>query len=162
MSIEAMKQALEALENAISDDKPYILKSKEAITALRQAIEQAEKQEGWVLREVYFSEGEPISHREPQPVAWANKKGQFKVHKEANEIFKSTAIPFYAAPVHARPVVISNGGVATKTPSSFISPPKREWVGLTKDEVDSWELPDCPTLLEFCQFIEAKLKEKNT
>jgi hypothetical protein len=42
MSIEAMKQALEALENAISDDKPYILKSKEAITTLRQAIEQAE------------------------------------------------------------------------------------------------------------------------
>jgi hypothetical protein len=44
-------------------------------------------------------------------------------------------------------------------------PPKRDslsWVGLTKDEVDSWELPDCPTVFEFCQFIEAKLKEKNT
>ena len=41
-------------------------------------------------------------------------------------------------------------------------PPKREWVGLTKDEVDSWELPNCPTVFEFAQFIEAKLKEKNT
>jgi hypothetical protein len=39
---------------------------------------------------------------------------------------------------------------------------KREWVGLTKDEVDSWELPVCPTVFEFCQFVEAKLKEKNT
>jgi predicted RNA-binding Zn-ribbon protein involved in translation (DUF1610 family) len=38
----------------------------------------------------------------------------------------------------------------------------REWVGLTKEEVDSWELPDCPTVFEFVQFIEAKLKEKNT
>jgi hypothetical protein len=37
----------------------------------------------------------------------------------------------------------------------------REWVGLTPKEVDSWKLPDCPTVFEFCQFIEAKLKEKN-
>ena len=40
-------------------------------------------------------------------------------------------------------------------------PPQKEWVGLTKDEVDSWELPDSPTVFEFAQFIEAKLKEKN-
>ena len=38
----------------------------------------------------------------------------------------------------------------------------REWAGLTKEEVDSWELPDCPTVFEFVQFIEAKIKEKNT
>ena len=43
----------------------------------------------------------------------------------------------------------------------FIDSPK-EWVGLTKDDVDSWELPDSPTVFEFAQFIEAKLKEKNT
>jgi hypothetical protein len=41
-------------------------------------------------------------------------------------------------------------------------PEKREWVGLTHDEVNSWELPDVPTVFEFAQFIEAKLKEKNT
>ena len=40
--------------------------------------------------------------------------------------------------------------------------PKREWVGLTHDEVDSWELPNCPTVFEFAQFIKAKLKEKNS
>ena len=38
----------------------------------------------------------------------------------------------------------------------------KEWVGLTQDEVNSWELPDTPTVFEFAQFIEAKLKEKNT
>jgi transcription elongation factor Elf1 len=38
----------------------------------------------------------------------------------------------------------------------------RQWVGLTKEEVDSWKLPDCPTVFEFVQFIEAKIKEKNT
>jgi hypothetical protein len=32
------------------------------------------KQEGWVLREVYFSEGEPISHREPQWVGLTDEE----------------------------------------------------------------------------------------
>jgi hypothetical protein len=44
----------------------------------------------------------------------------------------------------------------------YTAPPQREWVGLTKDEVDSWELPFCPTVFKFAQFVEAKLKEKNT
>jgi hypothetical protein len=39
---------------------------------------------------------------------------------------------------------------------------EKEWVGLTHDEINSWELPDCPTVFEFAQFIEAKLKEKNS
>jgi acetoin utilization deacetylase AcuC-like enzyme len=72
MSIDAMKQALDALEehgtHYARHEDDYI----KAITALRQAIAEAEKQDrwdkwdGWVLREVYFSEGEPIGHREPQ------------------------------------------------------------------------------------------------
>lgn len=38
---------------------------------------------------------------------------------------------------------------------------KKEWVGLTKDEVNNWELPELPTVYEFAKFVEAKLKEKN-
>jgi hypothetical protein len=45
MSIEAMKQALEALEYHQEQTRP-IHKTQETITALRQAIEQAEKQSG--------------------------------------------------------------------------------------------------------------------
>jgi len=41
-------------------------------------------------------------------------------------------------------------------------PPQRTWVGLTKEEVDSWELPDSATVFEFMQLVEAKIKEKNT
>ena len=37
----------------------------------------------------------------------------------------------------------------------------KPWVGLTQIDVDSWDLPDRPTVFEFAQFIEAKLKEKN-
>lgn len=42
--IEAMKQALEALEQLVPDDlKPYHKEADNAITALRHAIEQAEQ-----------------------------------------------------------------------------------------------------------------------
>ena len=37
----------------------------------------------------------------------------------------------------------------------------KPWAGLTQIDVDSWDLPDRPTVFEFAQFIEAKLKEKN-
>jgi hypothetical protein len=46
MSIQAMKQALEALEFAIDQlAKPYSTQAQYAITSLRQAIAKAEKQE---------------------------------------------------------------------------------------------------------------------
>jgi hypothetical protein len=38
----------------------------------------------------------------------------------------------------------------------------KPWVGLTQIDVDSWDLPDRPTVFEFVQFIETKIKEKNT
>ena len=43
------------------------------------------------------------------------------------------------------------------------APPEthKPWVGLTQIDVDSWDLPNRPTVFEFAQFIEAKLKEKN-
>ena len=38
---------------------------------------------------------------------------------------------------------------------------KREWVELTKDDVDSWFLLESPTVYEFSKYVEAKLKAKN-
>ena len=36
------------------------------------------------------------------------------------------------------------------------------WVGLTDDEINSWDLPDKPTIAEFARFVEATLRSKNT
>lgn len=47
MSIEAMKQALEALEHSHANEPIWKTPHREAITSLRQAIEQAEKHK-WV------------------------------------------------------------------------------------------------------------------
>jgi hypothetical protein len=42
--------------------------------------------------------------------------------------------------------------------------PKREWVGLTDDEINSIEFPESgtATMRDFVRIIEANLKEKNT
>jgi hypothetical protein len=79
-----------------------------------------------------------LAQPEPEPVAWGNKKGEFKVHQEADDAFKSTAIPFYTAP------------------------PKRKWVGLTDgDMVDLLKECEGRLWLDGFRAIEAKLKEKN-
>ena len=58
MSITAMKQALEALENWLEfDPENFGATDNRAVTALRQAIEQAEKQEPVAWRHEQFYEG---------------------------------------------------------------------------------------------------------
>lgn len=44
----------------------------------------------------------------------------------------------------------------------YTAPPQREWVGLTDDEIDRWNIVGHESLREFVRAIEAKLKEKNT
>jgi hypothetical protein len=119
MSIEAMKQALDALENKRHEYRAY-----QAITALRQAIEQAEKQE---------------------PVAWITN-------------FGSSSGPS----VSLKPP--SGGFFGVITPL-YTTPPRKEWVGLTDDEIlDLWiaNHKDTGATDAFARAIEAKLKEKNT
>ena len=44
----------------------------------------------------------------------------------------------------------------------YAAPPRREWVGLTDDEIDKWNIVGHESLREFVRSLEAKLKEKNT
>jgi len=108
--IDVMKLALEALENG------GLLRVKQAITALRQAIEQAEKQE---------------------PVAWMEDSIEFYAKDHPTN---SCTIPLYTAP------------------------PKREWVGLTDEEIDKAIISTAPSFKpdDVARAIEAKLKERNT
>ena len=39
---------------------------------------------------------------------------------------------------------------------------QREWVGLTDEDIESWDLPVLPTVAQFARFVEAKLRSKNT
>jgi hypothetical protein len=138
MSIEAMKQALEALD-LIDKDIAWQYKSptrkfcNQAAHFLRQAIEQAEKQE---------------------PVAWRFQSvvGGWAYGKEPPIKSKYAVEPLYTAPVHASDISAERVDETAKH--------RHEWVGLTFTEYmeaikGKEDIEDC------WQAIEAKLKEKN-
>jgi hypothetical protein len=146
--IDVMKQALEALEDArngtrieYNDQSAY----QDEITALRQAIEEAEKQ---------------------KPVAWWNPTTD---NASTDPYYRNSkeCKPLYAAPPK-RPVKSYTGGepwYATDAPKhedDDIQEYKRPWVGLTDEEIDYLEDAIDPAMYRvFARRIEAKLKEKN-
>jgi hypothetical protein len=131
MSIEAMKQALAKFEHLweIGIDAEYKVELLPEIQALRQSIEQAEKQE---------------------PVAWM-------VRDQVDGCRYPSALKNPASSI--------NG----ESKPLYTAPPKREWVGLTDDEIDAHAQQNSFTpykapewFVEVCRDTEAKLKEKNT
>ena len=57
-----------------------------------------------------------------------------------------------------------DGRVVTQTLcNSWVdtTPPQRTWVGLTDEEIDTWNIVGHESLREFVRAIEAKLKDKN-
>ena len=168
MTQEALKLALDALECALSDHRPYIVQCKEAITAIKETL--AQEQEPVALEAVYetiiqWDEGggkrsrrelarrivalytTPPQRTEQEPVAWKLPDKNVVFWEDTKEVdeyhgFKPT-IPLY---LH----------------------PQRTWVGLTADEIwDEWleqSKPERNTrnfVVAFTRAIEAKLKQKN-
>jgi len=145
MTIEAMKQALEALECIFASTHPYrgdestftdeasVLGDK-AITSLRQAIEQAEKLE---------------------PVAWCvtyngELTGNVFENKRIADLCKRNLEAKYGSEEDRKVVAI------------YAAPqPQHEWVGLTDEEVD-YIADEYSTLQGAIRAIEAKLRSKNT
>jgi hypothetical protein len=119
--IEAMKQALEALETCMYPQQ----KQMQAITSLRQAIAEAEKQE-------------------PKCVVIVEVFG------------KDWRLEYMSLPV-GRHKLYAQQYLYTHPQ------PKREWVGLTDDEIDkTYETQVWDARRSYARAIEAKLKEKNT
>ena len=115
MSIEAMKQALAALQDPLSPTKRM-----NAITSLLQAIAEAEKQE---------------------PVAWM--------------VYTQDGKSVY---VTDNPTDIQEGQRALPL---YTHPPKREWLGLTDEEIKTIER-NALTKQMAILMTQATIKEKNT
>jgi hypothetical protein len=162
MSREAMKLALEALEDAndvarmeFSDEDYY----SEAINALRQALVDADDTSQKCVDEMVKTE-----------------------HDRAVELGKAYERGWNAALAQQEPVAwLSTDCIGerylcfTKPKDNdpvqplYTTPPKREWVGLTDEElydceeeagVPQYEISSAD-LYAFAQAIEAKLREKN-
>jgi hypothetical protein len=185
--IDAMKKGIEALEALeLNDFSGYEISKHrsdivdEALAALRQAIEQAKKEA--TLQEM-ADIGQEI---EQEPFAWVKQdvcEGQFmpstmQPRKIWWECENNIGFPIYTAPQKYCPLennaAYEKGfveGMAKQMHSSVDravnAQPKREWVGLTDNEIKKvfeadWSRPNCPEwVVEFSKKIEAKLKEKN-
>jgi hypothetical protein len=117
---EAVKLALEALE---SDPISHagLVSRKQAITALRQALETVQ-----------------------EPVAWITDGGNGELWWYQSSKFDE------------------EGNLIGPNPDDiplYTTPPKREWVGLTDDEMEALFLNEDG--VRFARYIEAKLRAKN-
>ena len=147
MSIEAMKQALEALEYA--DEMIDTACVPKAITNLRIAIEQAEKIEPVMGTKTWYEDGKVITQNlYPSDVYKQEKQDVEQSSTESKETFDQ--------PVAW--IVDNERGVIA---------PQREWVGLTDEEVKalvSWwpSYDQMPALMVLVKDIQNSIKEKNT
>lgn len=82
---------------------------------------------------------ESLTVAEQEPVACIKTNGELMWLKKPSTIY-SKPRPLYAAP------------------------PRKEWVGLTDEEINAIEFPQSgtATMRDFVRIIEAKLREKNT
>jgi hypothetical protein len=182
MSIEAMTQALEALETLNSGDS---YKTHNAATALRQAIEQAEKQEPVAWMEHMPVEGENVA----KSVRMTSSKVVAQMMANPIPLYKGLSEHMVQATngqVRIDPVT-GNAGIGTPPETSVQEPmhpeikkmyenyfdkcfressaAQRTWVGLTDEEIQEMRLKtldSVATNYETYKAIEAKLKEKNT
>jgi hypothetical protein len=146
MSIEAMKQALEALRNA----EVVYMEQLNAMYALQQAIEFAEMVEKGTK-------------------AWADTPDMPDHFRDATKKVLSHQPVAHLWECLGRwsAYLASHGGEAELAPPQWLcdainaatAPPKREWVGLTEKE--AWECWVSQDHTKSWQNIEAKLKEKN-
>ena len=202
MTIEAMKQALEALDiygaHAGMCDQLVLLTSNppirkpcscglhKAITALRQAIAEAEKQINALKGQAWHEGKCPVcgtvdpaetEKQDSNPIkdGWqlsvADGHSGYGVYAHMDEYPEEGAILLMPIAEKQEPVdgVVLREGLPTLLRKSdmkptdqrlYTHPPKREWVGLRwSDTPDEW-LGNV-SFMEGAKWAEAKLKEKN-
>ena len=159
MSRKAMQVALEALESdPIS--LAWLINKKQAITALRQALVDADDTSQKCVDEMVktkhdkqieiaqaYERGWNAALAQQEPVAWmyVNEDGECEQIEYGPVLDDPEVTPLYT------------------------SPPKKEWVGMTDEElydceeeagVPQYEISSAD-LYAFARVIEAKLREKN-
>lgn len=143
---ELMQQALEALEveTAWSGPTP---KGAAVITALRERLAQPEPAPGYCQHCKQYTIEEPLpAQPEQEPVAWRHKK------------FFETQEGWFYADWHP------DGINPPSAQLLYTAPPRREWKGLTEEEIEQVCVPLGAAMLSFIEVaraIEAKLREKN-
>jgi hypothetical protein len=174
---EAMKQALEALEHSHAKEPMWKTPIKNAIASLRQAIAEAEKQvsysgNGTAGRENMTA---PTGFFFQMPKAEKQESAMVKHMMEWVAFLKATSDNGQHKQIPSNLSAGACWDLAVELEQFIYThpQPKREWVGLTLDEIDLLEelyappvhpdfVNDASHCLELIRHVEAKLKEKNT
>ena len=170
MSREAMQMALEALENDPISHAGLVSR-KQAITALRQALETEQKTAvspgkgtGFnYFRALGITSLRQALETEQEPVAWISEGGDVSRSKRYMDEMGFKCNPLYTAPPKRNLTCVCG---AVWEGETMVHPPrKREWVGLTHPQIHELDWPDGVSfedILLFVRAIEQALKEKNT
>jgi hypothetical protein len=146
---EKLEQVLEALESALSDDQPYIVRCKQTVETLRTRLAQPEPK--------------------PEPVSWGVQEGAnlhdvFLFKDEADEMchLKGThakAVPLYTAPPKKEWVSLTDDEYqAIRYGYDENGEPNVEYELFDEGE---YGMEVNIYVDDFARAIEAKLKEKN-
>ena len=111
----------------------------------------------------------PLAQPEPEPVAWWD--GKESVVFAHDTIYTPNWTDYWTTPLYKDPTPCKTCEALARTvmmdqTSHDTAPPKREWVGLTDEEIEEHFFDNVNTgcLLSFgagAAYAEAKLKEKN-
>ena len=149
---EAIKKALTLLNKKEWEACDYISNANQAADILEEALAQPEQD--WIKREraVGYREGhqnalKQMAQPEQEPVAWANLNA---LSEQINSVNCGTVYRLPSEAEGRQPL--------------YTTPSQRTWVGLTNEEIKKIVGSDRYTdlLLEVVNFVEAKLKDKNT
>jgi hypothetical protein len=77
---EAARQAIKAMLNFPEDISDEMFESIRSLKAALKQPNDSAAYDGWVLRDVFFDSGEPVGHREPQPLTDEEIRGLWDNH----------------------------------------------------------------------------------
>jgi chromosome segregation ATPase len=145
---EEAQQVLDALQAALSDDQPYIVRCKQTVETLRARLTQPENEfnPDWDAMAVMVEEQQRMAKQiEELDIALAEQDAKYL---DAVEILDDEGWTW--------------DGDQWQRPATRLEK-MREWQGLTDDEIyDSYSEPCSDSeMVAFARKIEAKLKEKN-
>ena len=107
-----------------------------------------------------------MSREAIKPIAWTDENFTELIVSEDIAKDIGATVPLYTAPPKREPEPVIDKSAAIRIATSLGWTPKREWVGLTDEDLepmcDDWRIVFGPYVHDFAKAVEAKLKEKNT
>jgi hypothetical protein len=169
MSIEAMKQALDALKKAKDDADNYLVTSQQDVRIMGHIVSLIEaelakpEQEpvAWMVRDSIDGSWYPCAFENPAGAIKGESKPLYAVPQQAE---KQEPIAWMVYTLDgASAFVTDNPNDFTELHSCFAlytAPPRKEWVGLTELEINHYNSRLSGSGV--AEEIQAKLRERNT